>query len=80
MPKAAICLCNIKERLFNMLTAPSPGWLITFSTDYLLTHYKLPYFELLRLVITKIKVPTTAEITAATNKPALAWLSSESVA
>ena len=55
-----------------MLTAPSPGWLITFSTDYLLTHYKLPYIELLRLAITKIKLPTTAEITAAINKPALA--------
>jgi len=80
MSRATIRHGNIKECLFNMLTTACPGELMTFSTDYLLTHYKLPYIELLRLVITKIKLPTTAEITAATNKPALAWLSSESVA
>ena len=78
MTLAAIGLGNPTKCLFNMFTAPGPGWLITFSTNYLLTHYLLLYLELLRLVITKTKLPTTPEITAAINKPALAWLSNAS--
>ena len=72
MPLAAIYLCNPSKCLLYMLTTPGPSWLTTFSTDYLLTQYLLPYLVLLRLVSTKTALPTTPEITAEINKPAFA--------
>ena len=72
MALATIFHCDSVKGIFNMLAAPCPGWLIAFSAHYLLAHNLLPYLELLRLVIIKIKLPTIAEITAAINKPAFA--------
>jgi hypothetical protein len=69
MALATISFGNTCQRLFNMLTTAIPGWFLALSASNFAIHI---YFLTLLDPITKIKLPITADTSAAINKPTLA--------